>query len=64
MLENWLLLAYGREGLPASISFTDDVFGHAYRSDFGRVFLFGWQDELNELSLMARQPPEPSPAAA
>lgn len=51
--ENWLLLAYGREGLPASMSFTDDVFGHTFRSDFRRVFLFGWREELNELSLRA-----------
>ncbi len=54
--ENWLLLAYGREGLPASMSFADEVFVHTFTSNFQRVFLFGWQEELNELSVTASQP--------
>ena len=51
--EFWLLLAYGREGLPATMSFTNDVFTHTFQSAFRRVFLFGWQEELDELSVRA-----------
>lgn len=50
--ENWLLLTYAREGLPAMMSFAPEVFGHLYKSGFQRVFLFGWREELFELSVL------------
>ena len=50
--EMWLLLAYGREGLPSMMTFDEGTFTHQYSTAFDRVFLFGWNEELRELTLI------------